>query len=737
MFKFLAFAWPKSAVAIVTMSLMLPFAGQAQDATLVEGRVVSHSSGFPVAGATVILVGTLYGTVSDSAGTFSLGPVPDGEYQLRVTAPGFGAAELAFAVPSDPQIVKVRTARGRLPDNPVLGVTETSVADPYDGSATALAADSRGGLARVAGVDLATYSPVLSSAIVRALSSGRTSVHSIHAPSVVLDIPGAGRLDLTSPGRAYDRGIVVFGSLGSPLGSHESASVQHDDFDGIDGPAALQVDTGFQTNIRSATAAATYTAHSSRAAFRFAGRYARGGDYAAPDGRTMSSSFDVYGGNAAAMMRLSAVSRLFVAGSVTGVGSAELPGSVLAIASARHANVATRWEWVPEGQRLRRLTAAAAVAGSDAELGAMEVVGPSLPRADATTTAFQTAILADLALLGRELVQVGLSLRRTVYDGRLFDGFAPEGALFWPDGRTDDGHVFLATRFTGFRAAAATRVSLGYRATSEKSGSQNESIDRFLTGSLSLAYEYRPRIAWTLGAIGELLRRPPSVHELLADPTPDIDRVVVGRISGNSNLRPENWVRLSASAQRTAEGTTVEIKSFLALVGDFIGHTRISEVGPISDSTRWTYTNRTARFLGLELYARRQLAPFVSISGHVNYVDAVDLDRDETLPLVPSVGGRADFTAATPGERLLLEFSSEFALSRSSVALALGETAAKGFVIFHMRMGVPLSEHLSFRFGVYNIFNGTSAPLLNPTRSDRRRVPMPGRSWLFALRFQS
>ena len=66
----LAFAWPVCAQSI-------------------SGTVVDAHSDSPLDGATVVLVGTLYATAADSAGTFTLGPLPVGSYDMEVWRHGY------------------------------------------------------------------------------------------------------------------------------------------------------------------------------------------------------------------------------------------------------------------------------------------------------------------------------------------------------------------------------------------------------------------------------------------------------------------------------------------------------------------------------------------------------------------------------------------------------------------------------------------------------------------------
>lgn len=60
----------------------------AQTWGVVEGRIYDRAAGRPIPAATVLIVGTNYGTAADAEGRFRL-PVPEGRYRVRVQALGY------------------------------------------------------------------------------------------------------------------------------------------------------------------------------------------------------------------------------------------------------------------------------------------------------------------------------------------------------------------------------------------------------------------------------------------------------------------------------------------------------------------------------------------------------------------------------------------------------------------------------------------------------------------------
>src|SRR5215207_7684667 len=71
---------------------------QAQGPGRVVGRVTSAEGNRPVAGATVLLVGTAVGTLTDTAGRFTLANVPAGNRRIQARRLGFVSASQTVSV---------------------------------------------------------------------------------------------------------------------------------------------------------------------------------------------------------------------------------------------------------------------------------------------------------------------------------------------------------------------------------------------------------------------------------------------------------------------------------------------------------------------------------------------------------------------------------------------------------------------------------------------------------------
>ena len=84
-----------AALIMAMMALSLTNASAQPDALGgVRGKVTSQESGEPIVRATVVLVGTKLGALTDLNGTFSIANVPAGEYTVRVSYLGFATQEV-------------------------------------------------------------------------------------------------------------------------------------------------------------------------------------------------------------------------------------------------------------------------------------------------------------------------------------------------------------------------------------------------------------------------------------------------------------------------------------------------------------------------------------------------------------------------------------------------------------------------------------------------------------------
>lgn len=85
---------------LVALALASPLVASAQSGGVVTGRVTDRTSGAPIQGAQVIIVGTQRGTRTDEAGQYRIANVPQGTQRIRALRLGFEASVSTVSVPS-------------------------------------------------------------------------------------------------------------------------------------------------------------------------------------------------------------------------------------------------------------------------------------------------------------------------------------------------------------------------------------------------------------------------------------------------------------------------------------------------------------------------------------------------------------------------------------------------------------------------------------------------------------
>ena len=108
--------YPELIKCLLLIALFVP--AQVQSAT-VKGRVVNSRNSRPIQSATVLLVGTTLGSVTDSQGAFAINDVPPGHYVIRTSLIGAGQTEMSIAADSINQIIEV-TILLKVSDQPLV-----------------------------------------------------------------------------------------------------------------------------------------------------------------------------------------------------------------------------------------------------------------------------------------------------------------------------------------------------------------------------------------------------------------------------------------------------------------------------------------------------------------------------------------------------------------------------------------------------------------------------------------
>ncbi len=728
------FCWLLSLMSVQAASF-------AQPGSRIAGRVVDASAGRPVEGATVVLIGTLFGTVTDDAGRFELGPVPDGDYAIRVIRAGLSPAELRITLPADAgQDLLVRVGRERPPldSNPFVGSDGPAVV-PFRARGDPDLADHRTGLVRVPGVSLHRMSSPYSMPIVDGTPADLSStlVGAVIAP--ILEIPGVGHLELLSSVTSRRGGVVSSRASGLPLALQDLAFVGYGAGSGglVSGRTAFAIDAGYQTNVKVFDTKALLTASRGRAAYRFGGLYSRGADYTSPRDEQIGATFEQWGFSAETAVRLSRRSRMVLGASHLSAGFADLSGGWFDLRSGEASAVSGGWSVTPEGALLRRMSAEIFWTRANATLDDRRGPAPArFTSVDATTDELSVGLAADIATQSLSTFRLGTRISRRTWDGkvRLGDEGGQVLGRHWPDVSQVSLGLFAETAWRGDQVAATARAGLDYQRKEPTDFPDQATVAPLrvrqgLTGGASASVNISINTRWSTTIYGTFANRQPTVRQLYSSQLPAPGAFPAGSLGGNDRLRDQQSYGAGMQLLRESDRTRLEWRPFVLYLDGFVAP---------DDSTSADYSSGSAVLYGIHMSGRRVLAPFVTVSGFLSFVNGTDRRRSDAMPYFPPFNGRIDLTAEPPGGRLLFEVSSVFAAARKNVAADLGEPESSGHAVFHLSLGFPLSDRLALRLGINNVLNTHHAPHLNPyDRSLQRRIPSPGRTWLFMIRLRS
>ncbi len=726
-------SWRLPLLAVIAV-LIIPRTAAGQG--YVSGVVVDGPSREPIEGVTVVLAGTLFGTVTGPDGTFSLGPVPDGEYELQVIRAGYEPVEIAAVVPGGRIVLQLGKERPDLPADAfaVYGANLRMGAFPARGDP--ILGESSSALTRVPGVTARWYGLAFLDPMIRGFGEGRSNSSHGSFSSTTLEVPGVGRIDLQSlrnVGGSVHYGVTPLSDLAVQSALWVPGEAGDD---ATYGRAA--VEARYQTNLDAFETSGYYLGRVDDTRYRLIASHAESLDFKAATGQSVDASFKRTSGLVTVDHQFAQEGSIRFAGQFSEARSADVPGAQGSVDYGRLIGGSLGFQISPERKLLRRLSGSLSATRSDLTIDHFEsgaILG------DVERGSFLAVAAADMFHPWLETLQAGIRLGYDAHDGQIQ---SPDGSLrssFWPGVDVLSAETFFTAsqRSLAIRAAIDGRIGVARFQPEVNLSDESMSLPARtdLVGSLAASVVHR-RGRFLSMMIGlSVVRRSPSVLQRYAAPHLPVDGARAIIVSGYSGLDPEWTYTLDSGLTARTRSLTIRLRPFLSVVREFIASRPVDgTVNPIdAEEELWAFRNGSATFWGYELSASYAPIPFVSVSGHFDYTRATDHELDGPAAGVPPFSGRFDVTASSPDERVLLEVSSEFALSADRVAVERGNLPAPGHVLFHWWLGLPLKANVLFRVGVYNLFNTSFYPqpgLLS--RENDMRIPGPGRSWLFSVK---
>lgn len=246
-------------------------------------------------------------------------------------------------------------------------------------------------------------------------------------------------------------------------------------------------------------------------------------------------------------------------------------------------------------------------------------------------------------------------------------------------------------------------------------GNPGEDSDEMLSASLSLNYQFRPRLSMQLSA-GRGVRSPNMteryINHLSIGPDPY-------EYVGNPYLRPEVNHQVDVTLRYGGEDLQLGINVFYSRINNQIlaavdpGISRLYMPCMMPENARRFQNISRARQAGFEFDFNRHLVSNLWMKGGAAYTRADNFDWDEPLPEIPPLQGLLGLVYAPSSTRWWTEFSGRFVADQERVSAAFDEQRTAGFAVFDWRGELRIHSQLRLSLGVLNVFNRSYREHLN------------------------
>ncbi|MBT8399493.1 MAG: carboxypeptidase-like regulatory domain-containing protein, partial [Rhodothermia bacterium] len=513
---------------------------------LVSGVVVDGPSRTPIEGVTVVLAGTLFGTVTGSDGTFTLGPVPDGEYKLRVIRAGYEPFEIAAVVPGGRLVLQLGKERSDLSVAPLAVYSEAFRKGEFFARGDPILGAISTSPTRVPGVTVRRYGLAFLDPMIRGFAEGRSRFTHGDFLSSTHEIPGVGRIDLHS--RDGDGGEVYYGGVplsGLPIQSSLWWPTIERDVPAI---GRAVVEAGYQTNLDAFHTSGDYLGRIDDTRYRLIASHSQSSDYKGASGQSVDASFKRSSGRITVNHEFARGGSVRFAGEASEARSVSIPGAEGVLDYGRLLGASAAFQITPERKLLRRLSGNLSYSHSNVtidDLDARGVLGDAMKRSVGAVLA------ADLFHPRLETAQAGVRVGHVTHEGQIQPPGSSSQSYFWPDVGVLSGEAFAMASIRTLSTRAAVSGRAGFArfnpnaALAGGSSALSQSTD--VVGSLAASVAHRRDQNLSLSFGLSVIRRAPSVLQRYPARHLPVDGPRTVLVAGDSALDPE-WVYTFDSA---------------------------------------------------------------------------------------------------------------------------------------------------------------------------------------------
>jgi len=516
------------------------------------------------------------------------------------------------------------------------------------------------------------------------------------------------------------------------------------------------VAAGYDTNLQAYETSASIHGRNGSVAYTVDGAWRRGNDYEAGDDVPVEGDFESWEGRAKVGFDIGENTLLTLGGGYQEQDSLDYPGRLLTAESFEAPNFFGALEWTGDGT-VRGLHARAYRNRVDHTMSnrgkptAVDMPGRTPPFAldigvDSEITVLGGRLAADLSLGGPWTAEVGGDVYSANRDATRTISRQSTGALLfedrmWPDATITDAGFFgrLAWRERTLSVSGTVRLDLAsadaaagavssFFLANNPSGADIDATETNLSGAVTASLNVSSNWVAAIG-LGSAVRTA-DAGERYSDRVPSSKAQFAAEFMGDPQLDPERSTQADLWLDGRYENLQLHVGAFGRKIQDYITiePTALPTRLPLSPPTVYQYINGSATFWGLDGSASLGVSDEVTLSLSGSYIYGRDDELDEpaigVAPLRGSLGARFE----EPMGRFYVEAIGTAVARQDRVSVSRNEGVTPGYQLLDLKGGVGLTNGVTLRAGVLNVFDKFYWDHLNARNPfTAQPVPEPGR----------